>query len=330
MAEDDIYRRRRAWELRKAGHSVNSICTELKCDDKFVAKWFQRGQAGKGFHDSQRPGAPPKLTPALESKVKRILKRTRDGSADKVAKILKTENDIDIGGRTIRRYARKLGLKSYVRPMKPRLVKDDAKRRLAFAQKRRPRGFWKNIFWTDETTYELHSDNRKIWAERIEDVPPREKDLVEKTVRVWIGISFKGKAKLFKIPSGWKSPDYVQFLKTKGVPTMIKVAGKDFILMHDGDGAHRGREVQKYFNEAGIKTLDGCPARSPDIWPHENAIKILDDGLKNRKYSTIDGLWKVLQEEWEKIPHETIVKLVMDVPSRLREVIALNGAITRH
>ncbi len=330
MSERDIYRRRRAWLLRKSNATVEFICRELKCDHEFVSKWFQRGEAGKGFHDSQRSGAPRKLSPDLEPKVKRMLKRKREGSSDKVSKILKTENDLDISGRTIRNYAHKLGLKSYVRPEKPRLVKDDKARRLAFAKKRRPRGFWDQVFWTDETIYPLHNDGRRIWSEHRDDVPPREKDIVEKTVRIWAGISARGKAKLFKIPSSWTSPEYVQFLKTKAMPSMIEVAGEDFIFMHDGDGAHRGKDVQKYLKEKGIRVLEGCPARSPDLWPHENFFKILDDGVKNRKYSTLDGLWKVLKEEWEKIPEETVLKLVRDVPKRLKEVIKLQGGITRH
>ncbi len=212
-----------------------------------------------------KAGSPGELDPALNPQVKRLLKRKRDGSADKVAKILRTENHVDISGRTIRRYAHELGLKSYVRPIKPRLRIADRQQRLHFARTRRPKGFWDKIFWTDKSTYELHNDNRRIWAERRSDVPPREKDLVEKTVRIWVGISAKGRANLFRIPSSWSSPDYVDFLKKKAMPSIINVAGKDFIFMHDGDGAHRGRVVQKYFDENGIETLKGCPAHSPDI-----------------------------------------------------------------
>lgn len=186
------------------------------------------------------------------------------------------------------------------------------------------------MWWTDEKAYIIHTENRRIWAERREDVPPREKDLVEKTVRVWGGISAQGRTKLFKIQSSWNSPEYVHFLESKGLPSIEIVAGGDFIFMQDGDGAHRGNVVQNFFNENGIEVLDDFPPRSGDLQSDENMWKIVDDGLKDRKFTTLGGLFKCLEEEWENVPEETVQKLAQSVPKRLKEVIELGGGVTKH
>ncbi len=330
MDEWKVYRRVRAHQLRKEGKSVDFVCRELHCNHAFVNKWHARGLDGKGFLDSQRSGSPRKLPSALEAKAKRLLKHKREGSADKVAKRLRLEDGIDISGRSIQRFAKGEGMKSYIRPIKARLFPKDKELRVAFAKRRRRRHFWKKVWWTDEKVYELHSENRRIWAERREDVPPREKDLVEKTVRVWGGISAQGRTKLFKIQPNWNSPAYVQFLESKGLPSIENVAGTDYIFMHDGDGPHRGKKVQEFIEKRGLEILDDFPPRSGDLQPDENMWKIVDDGLKNRKFTTLGGLFKALTEEWERVPEETVVKLALSVPKRLREVIELGGSVTKH
>ncbi len=331
MADEDLYRRRRAYELRAGGASVDSICLELKCDDKFVKKWFDRGSSGHGFHDSQRSGRPRTVPEDLYPKVRRLLKRKRGGSAGDVAKTLSKENNIQITERGLENYAHELGLSSYVRPKKARLVKDDKPRRIRFAKKpKRPKYMWGKIFWTDEKAIPLHLEPRLIWAESRDDVPPREKDLVEPTVRVWGGISAQGRTPLFKIPTYWTATDYSQFLKTKALPSIRKMVGDDFIFMHDGDGAHRGKVVEKLFQDEGVQLLPDCPARSPDLWPHENMWKIMDDGIMKHNYTTLDGLWKVAQKEWNKVLEETVRKLALDVPNRLKEVIERGGGVSRH
>lgn len=330
MPDDEVYRRRRAYELRSEGLPIKSICLQLGCTKKFVTKWFRRGQEGQSFDDSQRSGRPRKIPQDLYPKVRRLLKRKREGSAGDVANVLSRENDIDITGRSVENYAHELGLTSYVRPKKARLVKDDRPRRLRFAQRKRLNDFWEKVFWSDEKAFELHEEPRLIWAETRDDVPPREKDLVEPTVRVWGAISARGRTPLFRIPASWKAPEYSHFLRTKGIPSIRKIVDDDFVFMQDGDGAHQGKVVTDFFEEEGIEKLDDCPARSGDLWPHENMWKIVGDGVRKRKFTTLDGLWKVVKEEWDKVPEEIALNLVHSVPDRLKEVVTLAGGVTRH
>ncbi len=197
-----------------------------------------------------------------------------------------------------------MGLKSRVRPKKPRLSGRDLGRRVKFAKRRRGAEYWEKVWWSDEKAFVLHNDPRRQWVETMDEVEPRGKDLVEPTVRVWAAVSDQGRTQLYKIPSSWKAPEYVDFLKKKGTPDITEQSGGDFIFEQDGDGAHTGAVVQNYFVENGIEILPDLPARSPDIPPIENDWANLVGRLENRNMKTKEGLWKAMREEWEKMGQE--------------------------
>src|SRR5690242_1181972 len=119
--EDKLYVRREAHELRKKGATEKKVAKDLGVSERFVRKWHARGVNDEGFHDSERVGRPRAVPDDLRSKEKKLLKRKRSGSAPKVAKKLKTDYGVSVSVRTVRRDAKRMGLKSRVRPKKPRL-----------------------------------------------------------------------------------------------------------------------------------------------------------------------------------------------------------------
>ncbi len=112
--EEKYYLRRRAWELRNQKLSLAQIRKELGVSDEFIGLWTERGNAGEGFADRPRAGAPRKIPKDLTPKVKRALKRKRQNSSESVAKMLKRDHDVDISSRTVRNFAHDVGLHSYV------------------------------------------------------------------------------------------------------------------------------------------------------------------------------------------------------------------------
>ncbi len=327
---DKEYKRRAAYERRLQGEPVKKVAKALGVSVGFVAKWFKRGLETDEFHDQDRPGRPRKVPEDLRSTEKRLLKRKRSGSAQNVSKALKTDHGIDISPRQVRRHAGEMGLKSRVRPKKPRLYRGDKARRVKFAKRRRGAGYWEKVWWSDEKAFVLHHDPRRQWVESMDEVEPRGKDLVEPTVRVWAAVSDQGRTELYKIPSFWKAPEYVDFLKKKGIPDITKRSSGDFIFEQDGDGAHTGKAVQNFFHESGIEILPDLPARSPDIPPIENDWAILERRLENRNMTTKEGLWKAMKEEWKKMGQENKENLAASVRKRLKEIIASEGQATRH
>ncbi len=328
--ERKLYLRQAAYEQRQKGKTVEKVARDLGVSVGFVSKWEHRGVQNEGFHDDERPGRPRKVPDDLKAKEKRLLKRKRSGSAPKVAKVLKTEHGIDISPRQVRTHAKEMGLKSRVRPKKPRLYNADKVRRLAFAKKKRGKGFWGKVWWSDEKAFVLHNDPRRQWVETMDEVEPRGKDLVEQSVRVWAAVSDQGRTEIYQIKPQWNSDDYIDFLKKKGLPDIIRKAGGEFIFEHDGDGAHTANKVVKYLRDAGIKVLDGPPARSADIPPIENEWANLVRRLENRNVKTKAGLWKAIKEEWANMAAEESIKISESVKQRLQEIIDAQGGATRH
>ncbi len=327
--EEKYYLRRRAWELRNQSLSLAQIRKELGVSDEFIELWSGRGNAGEGFHDRPRAGAPKKIPADLTLTVKRALKRKRENSSNS-AKILRRDHDVDVSSRTVRNFAHRVGLKSYVRPKKPHLMPADKPKRVRFARAHLKDNDLRYVWWTDEKAVAIDEQGRFCWAESRDDVEPREKDLVPKTVRVWAGVSRWGNSKLFRIPSGWDSPTYVNFLKKNAIPNLKSLSGGDFVFEHDGDGAHRGRVVKEYLAEADFQVLEDLPPRSPDIPIVEEEWKLLGDGVRNRSYKTLEGLWRAMRAAWNEISPETVQSLVDSVPNRLREIIRKNGEMTKY
>lgn len=330
IMERKLYLRQAAYEERKKGKTIQKVSKDLGVSVGFVSKWKHRGDRNEGFHDDERPGRPRKVPADLEPEEKRLLKRKRSGSAPKVAKVLKTEHGIDISPRQVRTHAKEMGLKSRVRPKKPRLYKGDKARRLAFAKKRREKGFWKKVWWSDEKAFVLHNEPRRQWVETMDEVEPRGKDLVEQSVRVWAAVSDQGWTEIYQIKPQWNADDYIDFLKKKGIPDITQKAGGDFVFEHDGDGAHTSKKVVKYLHEEGIQVLDGPPARSPDIPPIENEWANLVRRLENRNIKKKPGLWKVIKEEWRNMAMEDDRNFSESISKRLKEIIKAQGGMTRH
>jgi transposase len=327
---DKYYQRRRADELLNEGLKPKEVAQRLGRSTGFVKYWNRRRKSGLGFFDQKRSGRPRKVPSDLSRAEKRLLKRKKKGSSKSVAAELYTKYGIRISDRTVRRDAHRLGLKYLIRKIKPRLTDLDKELRVQFAKRRREHGFWRKVWWSDEKAFTLHNDPRGQWVEVSDEVEPREKDLVEKTVRVWAAISWDGKTKLYRVKPFWNSEEYKTFLEKKAIPNIIEISGRDFIFEQDGDGAHRGKVVTDYFNSAGIRVLDDFTARSPDIPPIENMWAEEVRRLENRKVKTVEGLWIALKEEWDNISTEKIRTYVDSVPGRLKEIIASGGKITKH
>ena len=50
----------------------------------------------------------------------------------------------------------------------------------------------------------------------------------------------------------------------------------------------------------------------------------------NTSVASVDELFQFVQEEWEKIPDETLSNLVKSMPNRIKEVIKNKGGSTHY
>lgn len=81
----------------------------------------------------------------------------------------------------------------------------------------------------------------------------------------------------------------------------------------------------------GIEIQDWQP-QSPDMNIIEHVWDYLDNCVHSRPHPphNLDELWKVLEEEWYKIPKEYIDKLYKSLPKRVKAVIEAKGGNTAY
>ena len=80
--------------------------------------------------------------------------------------------------------------------------------------------------------------------------------------------------------------------------------------MHDGATCHTSKSTTFFLQQRGIRVLPNWPSQSPDLNLIENIWQTLKAKVALRKSTTLNKLWEVTQQEWDKIPSEFIKKTV--------------------
>ena len=129
-----------------------------------------------------------------------------------------------------------------------------------------------------------------------------------------------------------KSGDYISILDTTLRETLEYYGYQqgDFVFQHDNDRKHTARCTKAYLRGKGIEVLP-WPARSPDLNPIEQVWDYLkiQIGRREKQPTIIHELWKIVLEEWERIPLDYLQKLYESMPKRVQAVLKAKGAHTK-
>ncbi|KAK3566199.1 hypothetical protein QTP86_028908, partial [Hemibagrus guttatus] len=99
----------------------------------------------------------------------------------------------------------------------------------------------------------------------------------------------------------------------------------------EGGRSKAKRSIKTWMSEFGVEELD-WPAQSPDLNPIEHLWDELERRLRARpsRPTSVPDLTNVLLEERSKIPINTLLNLVENLPRRVEAVIAVKGRTTRN
>ena len=245
-----------------------------------------------------------------------------------------------VSARTVRRTLARTGLHATRMRRKPRLTSAQRQARLNWAKEyaQKPANFWDSVVFSDESSFHTHEAvrGRYVWRFAGEELDPK---MVQPTtkfggtkLKVWGCITSHGVGYACGLPEGLDGPTYVGILKKQLQETLtLYFKGfKGVLFQQDGDGTHRAKVVQDYFEKQKYSVLP-WPAHSPDLSPIENLCadlkKRLEEGNPEIPKSQ---LWKVVDEEWERTPKEYCKKLFASMPERLAAVIKAKGGYTRY
>lgn len=328
--KSSLAKRWRVINLRNDHEAIAAIRRKTGYNEKFVIRWAHAADQGRDAQDKPRSGRPPKLTDKIIKTIEKKMKGKKRASTRKISA------QMHLSRSTINRGSKLAGLYPYHRCKKPLLSLQHQQRRLTFA-----RDFanlpWKRTMMSDEKYFLLfpagNSKNDVVYAKDGADVPPIPRVTKSAGIHVWAAISYYGKTKLVRIEGNLNAAGYVKILQRHMLPTAREVFRNGrWWYQQDGARPHTANITQKWLadNVPNFISKAQWPASSPDANCLENLWSYVDSRVQARNPKTIDGLWRIMKEEWKAIPQSLLKKLFDSQPVRLQAIIAANGGTTKY
>ena len=140
------------------------------------------------------------------------------------------------------------------------------------------------------------------------------------SVMVWAVVTADRRTDLVVVPGILTGQRYIDEILRPHVVPFLRPMGNDGIFKDDNARPHRARIVDGFLQANNVMRLE-WPAMSPDLSRIEHVWDVLGSAVQKTmtKHSTMADLRRFLGEEWQRITHATIRKLVFSTRKRLIE-----------
>lgn len=301
---------------------------------KIINKWKYEGTLkNRGGRGRKRI-----LSAADERAFVRNLQRNPKTSLPKLAKEVADTIGKPVSTSTLRRVAHKNNLRGRVARKKPFISKVNMQKRLEFAKAyiNKPKEFWNNVLFTDETKINLFGPDggQKVWRK------PRTELLVQNLVptvkhgggnqMLWGSMAASGPGTMEFIDTTMDKMGYLNILKRNLKPSVEKLGlSRDYYFQQDNDPKHTSHVVREWLLYNAPKQLK-TPPQSPDLNPIEHLWWEVKNRLKNKNPRNKAELRTAIKEIWDSIPASVTRNLVESMPRRLQAVLDAKGGHTKY
>lgn len=323
--------------LRNEGQSYRQIAKTLQISVTGVAKTVKRYEQ-TGTHDDQKRSGRPKVTSESEDKFIRVISlRNRRMTAPEIQAQLNETRSTDISSSTVKRRLRTAGLMGRVAARKPLLRTINKKKRLIWAKKHRSwtSEEWKSVLWTDESKFEIFGSNRRVYVRRREGERMNDACVVPTvkhgggSVMVWGCFAGDKVGDLYRIQGILNKNGYHSILQRHAIPSGLQLIGRSFTIQQDNDPKHTSKLCKNYLakkeRDEQLKIMV-WPPQSPDLNPIELVWDELDRKVKAKQPTSAEHLWQLLQEAWQNMSPDFLMKLINRMPRICEAVIKAKGA----
>lgn len=306
-----------------------------------VERWvIESGESSPNVLEKRRPGRPTKFNEAKQKAVRRAWTGKRGASS--VARDLTAKSTPSISRQSVSRiWGSGRNPIMYTPVVKQRRLSAANKRkRMQFCLDHSPTSSMPWAFTDGKvcSLYENDNGNRSMAWQRVGDVPP---PLSHKLIARFFFYAVVGKGLksrlIFTDPSPQKGSgkatgsqnftgaSYVKLMT--GLTTDLDAWRLDghYRLIRDRATQHTSAASSKALIPLKLPILESFPPQSWDINAIERVWAQLVKKMEGHRARTPDGFRRVIMKAWDKISQTTIDKIVVGVPSRIREIVALKG-----
>ena len=284
-----------------------------------------------------RCGRPRKTSNKEDKMIKRISQSNPRLTAVDIKSEISSLYGINVHVSTVKRRLKDVSLYGRRPAKKPFVSAKNRKARIEFAKNHIEwkTEQWENVLWSDESKFCLFGSDGISYVRR-----PANKRFEPKyqiptikhgggNVMVWGCFSRNGVGPIVQIEEKMNAIVYRDILRDAMVTFAERNMAQSFLFQHDNDPKHKSKFVSEWFRQERIEVLP-WPSQSPDLNPIEHLWDHLDRQIKGRNAKNAKEKFKIIKEEWQKIPVDVCRNLVDSMQKRCFEVIKTLGFPTKY
>ena len=320
---------------KKRNDQANKFCATF---DHVSAKYgtvkntWQRYLSTGSVRDIHRPGRPKVFSVRSERRIVRKHKENPFLTA------IESGDQWAVSRFTVGKILKKYGLQCRKPHKVPVIFQQNKNMRRIFADKTRSwNQQWKQVLWSDESTFCLHQhDGRiKIYRQPKPDMQKRNQLQFDRWkiggILVWVGISYNCHTNLVFIEGPITAQRYIDEVLVREVVPFLQSYPEVWIFQQDNASPHSAEITNQFLAQNDIRTLPWTPT-SPDLSPIEHVWDQLKQFLRKTEplpRSTTE-LKDVLNYLWLIYPQSSIRKLIDSMPRRIMLCIRKRGGPTSY